>query len=120
MQAQEAFEFGCKFLEKSDLEKAEQAFQLALKLDPKFAEAHNGLGVVYALRGKCPQALLHCAKAIELDPDEPEFYRSRAYIYLKMDDFRAAQLDLLKALRLEEARKSAEAVQAEPAETPAG
>lgn len=108
MQAQDAFEFGCRFLEKHDLEKAEQAFNLALKLDPNFAEAHNGLGVVYALRGKCPQALLHCAKAIELDPDEPEFYRSRAYIYLRMDDFRAAQMDLFKAKKLEESRQTAE------------
>lgn len=113
MQAQEAFEFGCKFLEKQDFEKAEQAFKLALTFDPGFAEAHNGLGVVYALRGKCPQALLHCAKAIELDPDEPEFYRSRAYIYLRMNDVRAAQLDLYKAKKLEEARAAA----AEPAAT---
>jgi Flp pilus assembly protein TadD len=108
MQAQEAFEFGCKFLEKKDLEKAEMAFSLALRIDPKLAEAYNGLAVVAALKGKCPQALLHCAKAIELDPDEPEFYRSRAYIYLKMNDFRAAQMDLLKAKQLEEARQTAE------------
>ncbi len=108
MQAHEAFEFGCRFLEKHDLEKAEMAFNLALKIDPSFAEAHNGLGVIYALRGKCPQALLHCAKAIELDPDEPEFYRSRAYIYLRMDDYRAAQMDLLKAKKLEGARRAAE------------
>ncbi len=101
MEASEAFELGCKFLDKNDYENALLAFNEAIRSDAKFAQAYNGRGVTLALKGMLPQALLDCCEAIRLDPEDPEFYRSRGYIYHKMGDLRAAKADLAKAMELE-------------------
>lgn len=101
MNAQEAFELGAKYLEKKDLHNALVAFKEAIRIDPDFAQAHNGLGVTCELMGDRPQALLECCEAIRLDPKVPEFYRTRGNIYDRMGDETAADADLAKAEDLE-------------------
>lgn len=103
MQAIEAFELGCRFLDKDDLENALVAFNEAIRLDPGYAEAYNGRGVTYALRGQLARAIADCCEAIRLSPQDPEFYRSRGYVYRQMGDHRAANADLAKAAELEAA-----------------
>ena len=47
---------------------AMQAFEAALKRDPKSATAYNNLGVVHERRGEIPEALTAYKKAVLLDP----------------------------------------------------
>ncbi|HLH80058.1 MAG TPA: tetratricopeptide repeat protein, partial [Chthonomonas sp.] len=50
------------------LQEALDAFQHAIQLNPKFADAYNNLGVVYERLGKKDQALAAYRKAVEIDP----------------------------------------------------
>jgi len=104
MQANEAFELGVKYLDNRDLDNALVAFSEAVRVDPKFAQAYNGRGVVFALKGQNDKALADFSEAIRLDPDDPEFYRSRGYVYEQLDDQPKAEADFAKAKELEDAK----------------
>ena len=104
MKAEEAFELGAKYLDDQDLDKALVAFSQAIRIDPKFAQAHNGRGVTYALMGQPERALADCCEAIRLEPEEPEFYRSRGYVYESVGDEANANVDFAKAEKLEAAQ----------------
>jgi cytochrome c-type biogenesis protein CcmH/NrfG len=41
-------------------------------LDPKFAEPHCNLGMLYEVEQKVYQALISYKRAIEVDPNSPE------------------------------------------------
>jgi Flp pilus assembly protein TadD len=43
--------------------------QLALRLDPARAEAHNTLGIALARANRLPEAVLHFKEAVRLEPD---------------------------------------------------
>jgi Tfp pilus assembly protein PilF len=101
MQASEAFELGVGYLEKKQLDKAMVAFSEAIRLDPKFAQAYNGRGIIFALQGDTEKALADCCEAIRLNPEDPDFYRSRAYLYEELDEQPKADADLAKAEELE-------------------
>ena len=101
MNAEEAFEMGAKYLEKKDLHNALVAFKQALRIEPDLARGHNGLAVTYALMKDYTRALLACCEAIRLDPKDPEYFRTRGYIYDHMGDDAAADADLAKAEELE-------------------
>jgi Flp pilus assembly protein TadD len=101
MQATEAFELGAGYLEKKQLDKALVAFSEAIRLEPKFAHAYHGRGVVFALEGETDKALADCCEAIRLNPDDAEFYRTRAYVYEQMGDQAKADADFAKAKELE-------------------
>lgn len=51
-----------------DLSSAGQAFQTALKLDPKQANAHMGLAQVMQREGSTPKAIEHLQDALRIDP----------------------------------------------------
>jgi len=51
---------------------AEQSYQRALTLDPRFLPARVGLADVYELRGQVERSLAEYRKAVELDPRNPE------------------------------------------------
>jgi Flp pilus assembly protein TadD len=44
-------------------------FRKALEIDPRYAEAHNNLGVALAGCGRTNEAIEHFRKALELKPD---------------------------------------------------
>jgi Flp pilus assembly protein TadD len=47
-----------------------------LKINPKFAKAHNGLAVALAQKGKTDEAISHLRKALQLQPDYEEAKRN--------------------------------------------
>ena len=101
MHAIEAFNLGAAYLESKELPKALVAFGEAIRLDPTYAEAYNGRGVVLALLGQSAKAIVDCCEAIRLEPDNPEFYRSRGYVYERMGNDSEAAADLDKVVELE-------------------
>ena len=49
-------------------EKASQHYSKALCINPEFAEAHNGLGVVPANQGRINEAIIQFSEALRNDP----------------------------------------------------
>ena len=54
------------------LDEAIVEYQNALKLNPNYAEAQNGLGIVLAEKGEMSSALDHFQEAVRLKPDYAE------------------------------------------------
>ena len=52
-----------------DLTKASLYFTKALKLDPAFATAHDGLGLIHMYEGNYKEAIYHLETALKLHPD---------------------------------------------------
>ena len=59
-----------------------EAYRKALELDPDWARAHRGIGVIAFKEGDDSKALYHLKRYIELDPDTTE----RAYIEQYIDE----------------------------------
>ena len=49
-------------------DEAEECLRKALKVDPRYEEAHYNLGCIYRLKGKLGLAEKHLKRAIEIDP----------------------------------------------------
>lgn len=63
-------ELGQRYMQRGDLQTALQKLQLALKFDPKYANAHTVVAVLYEKIGNLPEAETHYRKAVELEPKQ--------------------------------------------------
>jgi len=68
------------------------------RLNPEFAQAHNGLGLAHHLLGNYEKALAHYGRALELKPDYSEVMNNMARVYIGQDRYRLAIPLLRKAL----------------------
>jgi tetratricopeptide (TPR) repeat protein len=68
--ADEWYEAGC-VLEPSSPEEARDAYEHALELDPRLADAHVNLGRLLHVAGELGRAEPHYREAARLDPDDP-------------------------------------------------
>jgi Tfp pilus assembly protein PilF len=59
-----------------DLDRAETEYQIAIVLEPQFAEPHRGMGLLYYKKGRTDLARAHFKKYLELNPGA----KDRAYI----------------------------------------
>jgi len=62
--------------------KALNAWQRAVSLDDKLAEAHNNIGLHYLHMGRYEIGLKHLDEAVKLDRNHPDFLFNLAQIYL--------------------------------------
>lgn len=70
-QADGYYQLGRFLQEQQRLDDAAAAYRKALALDPKHADAHNGLGTVFALRGEFGAAHASFAAALAQAPENP-------------------------------------------------
>jgi tetratricopeptide (TPR) repeat protein len=70
LSAEEWYEIGCE-LEVSAPERAREAYERALALDPLMADAHVNLGRVLHVAGERGRAEPHYRQAVKLDPNDP-------------------------------------------------
>ena len=61
---------------------AVQAYREALRLNPRLADAHNGLGVSYAEQGRYSEAVEALRTAVELDPNAAHLHSNLGYALL--------------------------------------
>jgi tetratricopeptide (TPR) repeat protein len=61
---------GFTFMEKNYLVDAEREFSSALEIEPTFAEAHRGLGLVYLMSGRYESAVKALGKALDSSPSD--------------------------------------------------
>ncbi|MFW1678453.1 type IV pilus biogenesis/stability protein PilW [Pontibacter sp. JAM-7] len=60
---------GFEYLQEGDTSNAKQSFQRAIEMNSGYAEAHNGLALVFQLEGDTALAETYYRKATQLEPD---------------------------------------------------
>ncbi len=58
--------------------RAEASYRRATELDPRFAEAHHGLCLALVRLGRCDEAVLSCARCLEVNPALEQCRKSMA------------------------------------------
>jgi len=80
---------------------AEKYYRLAVRQDPKYAEAINNLGTVYYARKSYRRAVNQYKKALRLNPQSASMWSNLALAYFSRKDEVHAQEALQTALRLD-------------------
>jgi tetratricopeptide (TPR) repeat protein len=93
-----------------DLAGSEAGFRRALALAPAYAAAWHELGTVLRSSGRFDEALMCFNRALELDPDRPEIYRSLAATGQQASD--EAQLQRLQTVLKDQKRSVSDRVSA--------
>jgi regulator of sirC expression with transglutaminase-like and TPR domain len=81
-------------------ERAVDDLKRSIGLDATQPGVHSNLGMAYARLSRPELALEAFAKAIELMPEEPQFFVMRAMVHARLDDDKQAVADLSAALSL--------------------
>ena len=91
-----AYNEGVDLMMASNHARAQVKFEVALKFDPNFAEAHNNLAYVLRKQGEAKYkiALQHYNQAIKIKPQMAEAYMYRGVLFVQMDQVSKAKKDL--------------------------
>jgi tetratricopeptide (TPR) repeat protein len=68
--------------------------------DARNADAHNQLGYANRKLNKLPEARLHYAKALEINPEHKGAIEYQGEMYLMLDDLKSAETNLAKLNKL--------------------
>jgi Flp pilus assembly protein TadD len=77
------------------------AYNDALRIDPRLAQAHNGLGAALAMQGQDDRALTEYAEALRLKPDLPTAHLNIAVLQIKQGRMAEARQHLEAALAVD-------------------
>ena len=80
---------------------SKEPLETAAKLDPNYADPHFDLGNVYLHLDQEKESLEHMTKAIELKPDELNFYVPLADLYIRLGFLREAENVIQESLNYE-------------------
>ena len=100
--AQKSYEDGAAFLRLNRMDRALEAFDRALALDPNHADAHNARGVIATRQRRYQEALNHFDNAVQHGPDNAGFYANRAIAYHLMGRKDEALREYARAVQLDE------------------
>jgi lipoprotein NlpI len=84
-----------------DLDRAIADYDEAIRLEPKFARAHNNRGLSYRQKGDLDRAIADCDEAIRLDPRFAPAYNNRGAAYQAKRDLDRAMADYNESIRLD-------------------
>lgn len=102
------FHLGQAQLEQRQFEPAVASWTVAVKLDPKFAEAYNYLAYTHAERGlKLAQAQQWVKQALALDPENPNYLDTLAWVQYQQGRYAKALETILSALKQYQAKAEA-------------
>jgi Flp pilus assembly protein TadD len=89
------------FAKKGHYDRAIALFSKALEINPRYAEAYNNRGIVYAKgKGQNDKAISDFIKAIEINPELADFYDNRGITYERLGDKEKACSDWKWACQL--------------------
>lgn len=96
----EWFKKGGKYFDSENYREAINAFNNAIKLNPKDARIYHNRGAAYNNLGQYQQAIIDYNKAIELHPEIAKFYDNRGSAYSNLGNTQQAIIDYDKAISL--------------------
>lgn len=99
--AQKSYEDGAAFLRLNRMDRALEAFDRALSLDPNHAEAHNAKGVIATRQRNYREAIALYDKAVQLDANNAGFHINLAIAYHLMGQKDAAMREYARAVQLD-------------------
>lgn len=94
-------------MEHGDYERAVEAFDEAIRLDPRDAEAYYLRGSAYSYLGRFKRALEDGSAAVLLDPTDASSHNERGAGHLNEGRYRRALEEYEEAIRLDPERASA-------------
>jgi tetratricopeptide (TPR) repeat protein len=95
------FEVGSIHERMGEYDEAEKYFRKVLSMSPNDPEAMNYLGYMWADRGvKLEESRQLIEKALKLDPDNPAYLDSEAWVLYKLKKYKEALNRILKAISL--------------------
>ncbi len=93
-------QFGAKYLEEGNLDKAQERFELSLEFNPDYPEPYNNLCLVHIKRANLKKAKDLCIKALRLNNDFAEAHNNLGYIYLQEKAYGKAHDSFRNALKV--------------------
>ena len=92
---------GVAAVEEGDIDGAEQVFRGILEIDPRNAEALNGLGVICSSRGDLDSAEKHFRHAVEIDGANANYQKNLGFVYAARGRLKRAVRALNEVVRLD-------------------
>jgi protein O-GlcNAc transferase len=91
---------GDRFFHERKFEKAAEAYQQAIKLQPTSSKAYAGLGFAYGAMGRYPEAVEAFQRAIRLQPNAPFAYGGLGTSYHMLRRYQESKEAYQHAIRL--------------------
>jgi tetratricopeptide (TPR) repeat protein len=91
---------GDRFFQERKIEKAAEAYQQAIKLQPNNAKAYGGLGFAYGAMGRYPEAVEAFKQSIRLQPNAPFPYGGLGMSYHMLQRYPESKEAYQQAVRL--------------------
>jgi len=98
--AHELHEIGSQLFEDGKYSEAEPILKNVISVNPKYADVHNKLGIIYHLKGDLRQASEYFKKALALNPNYTEASLNLAITYNDMGEFKKAQEVFARAAQI--------------------
>ena len=95
------YEFAHLCLVLKDSDKAEKILKKVIELNPKYAQAHMDLGVIYLSKRLLDYAQDEFETALDIEPDNPEIIREYANFLHAVSEFEKADEYYAKALSID-------------------
>ncbi len=90
---------GIALIDKEEYDKAIEAFNEAIRLEPGYAAAYKGRGNAWAKKGKYDKAIQDFSEAIRLNPQYAQAYNNRGLAWAHKKEYNRAILDYNEAIR---------------------
>lgn len=87
----ELYDLGTKLFEEGKYSEAEPVLKEVIRINPKYADVHNKLGIISNLNGDLRTAAEHFETALELNPRYTEVSLNLAITYNDLGEFKKAQ-----------------------------
>lgn len=96
---EEALSLGERYMEELDYGNAVEAYNEAIRIDPKNKQAYLGLAQAYSGSGEYDQAEVAYRELLNLDASNAEAYRELAEMYIRLDQLEDAKSLLEQAVQ---------------------
>lgn len=94
------YQLGAALERNRQLDRAEAIFRRTIELEPKYADAYNYLGYMFAEEGiKLEESVTLVKKALELEPENGAFIDSLGWAYFRLGRIDEALAELLRAVK---------------------
>ncbi len=97
--AQRYYRLGQAEFEQGKTQQAIESLKKAIGMDPKLAEAHNYLGIVYLQQSDAPRAAKYLKKAVDINPYYTDAHNTLGVAYKELGKYGRAQAEFETALK---------------------